>query len=346
MMPMIRLAAVLAVSLGVLSGTRGDDAEPSTREAIDSAYRAAVLQADRLHLQRLAKLAATQPKDEAARTYEDLFRSAIGRGLPVEVEAAADRVLAGEDAPARVQFLAHVVRVFARVDRGAYRESLDAVLAAARAGRAEGGKAGAVLPAETRLSLVDSYFQKLVRAGQFGLAKEAMEAIAGSAEHPAVRDLAANRLRQVSLVGKPAPPIEGKDVDGRAVKLADMKGDAVLVVFWATWNVPDAQNVAILARLHDANRAKGFRVIGVNLDALQEGGTPAEAVAAGVRRFLLNYNVPWPTLIDAPGEGGIATAYDVTQVPSSYLIGRDGKVVDLMLSPANLEAAVTKALAR
>ena len=63
-------------------------------------------------------------------------------------------------------------------------------------------------------------------------------------------------------------------------------------------------------------------------------------------RFLLDYNVRWPSLINGPGDRDYAATYGITEIPANVLIGRDGKVIQLDLNRSNLERAVAKAVGR
>jgi hypothetical protein len=96
--------------------------------------------------------------------------------------------------------------------------------------------------------------------------------------------------------------------------------------------------------LEAAYRGKGFRIVGINLDMMQDGGVSAESVTPNVRRFLVDHNVRWPNLINSPGDRDYAKAYGVTEIPANALIGRDGKILRLDLGGADLEAVLAKAL--
>ncbi len=128
------------------------------------------------------------------------------------------------------------------------------------------------------------------------------------------------------------------------MRLADSKGDVVLVVFWATWCAPNAEEAERLGVLEAAYRGKGLRILGINLDPMQDGGVPAESVMPNVRRFLVDHNVRWPNLLNGPGDRDYAKAFGVTEIPANALIGRDGTVLHLDLTAATLEPAVAKAL--
>ena len=331
---------------------KGAGPEAAGRESVESInadHDREVARLERRRLERLARLAAQQSKAEADKTYEAYFRLAIAKSLYRDAEPVAERVIQGRQSSPQVTALAALVNVVAEADRGADQESLNslAALVAAR-GQAGGGGAPAVvpLPASTRLSLVDAYYQRLVRDEQFDIARQAMQLIRDRAESRAVKDFAAGRLRRLEMIGKPAPPIDGTDLDGRPVRWAGYRGEVVLVVFWASWCLPNAQEVPWLERTYAAHGGRGFRILGINLDTAQEGGQDPRAVLPNVRRFVLDYNVRWPSLLNGPGPRDYAAAYGITEIPSSVLIGRDGTVIGLDLNPANLERAVAKAVGR
>ena len=161
---------------------------------------------------------------------------------------------------------------------------------------------------------------------------------------PAVKDFLSSRLKRIDLVGKPAPPIQGTDLDGKEFNLAAQKGKAVLLVFWASWSQPDAAQVEWLEQVESAFRDKGLKVVGINLDTQEDGGQKLETVLPNIRRFLLDHNVPWPTLVNGSGDHDYAAAYGVSDIPANVLIGPDGTVVQIDLSRRNLEPVVSRLL--
>jgi thiol-disulfide isomerase/thioredoxin len=200
------------------------------------------------------------------------------------------------------------------------------------------------LPISSRLTLANIFVERLIQTGHYDVARRALTMIRDSAREPELKSLAEARLRQVDLVGKPAPAIVGTTVDGKPLRLADLKGDVVLVVFWASWCLPNAEQAERLGVFEASHRGKGFRIVGINLDAMQDGGVPAESVMPNVRRFLVDHNVRWPNLVNGPGDRDYARAFGVTEIPANTLIGRDGTVLRLDISEADLEAALAKAL--
>src|SRR5262249_41518264 len=152
------------------------------------------------------------------------------------------------------------------------------------------------------VSICDAYYQRLVHAGQYETARKALRMALDQAEQPTLRDFLTSHLDRVDRVGKPAPALQGTDIDGKPFDLAASKGKVVLVVFGASWCVPWAGGVEWIDRAYTASRDRGLQVVGVNVDALQDGGQKLETVLPNVRRFLLDHNVRWPTLVSGAGD--------------------------------------------
>jgi peroxiredoxin len=320
-------------------------------DAINADYHREVQKLERIRLERIGQLASTQPKDQAEVTYKDFFQLAIAKGLYVEAEPVAQRLIQAGDSTANLHTLAILVNIVAEAERGAYDESLQSLAAAVaqkgRQPRAPGEPAGDLgLPASSRAAIVEAYYQRLIRGDQYEVARKAMKLVAENAESPAIRDLAARRTRQLDLIGRTAPPIVGVDLDGKPFRLEDTRGDVVLVVFWATWCLPVAHEIPWLEEAYRTFHGRGFRIVGIDLDASQEGHTDPKLVLPGVRRFLLDYNIPWTTLINGQGDQDLTRAYSVAEIPANVLIGRDGKIVHLDLVGPKLDKAVAEAIAK
>jgi thiol-disulfide isomerase/thioredoxin len=360
----VRIAAIVVASLCPWRGAAlaqraaGGDPAPAgarageggeTCQSINDDYNRQLLQIERQRLDRLANLAARQAPRDAAETYESLFRLAIANNLFAEADPAADRVLkATGGASPVVRFLAETINLIAAADRGAYDESLADLRRLVGAGVKRGPAAApsALLDTPSLLAICGAYYQRLIQGERFDVARKAFQLLEQEAASPDVQEFSRHRIRQLDLIGKPAPPIQGRDIDGRPVDLAGLKGDVVLVVFWASWCLPNAAEIAWLDQVYEANRDRGFRIVGINLDTLQNGGMKLEAVMPGVRSFLLNHNVRWPNLVNGEGPQDYAAAYGATEIPTNVLIGRDGTVMHLDLSRKNLAQVVARAVGR
>jgi len=121
---------------------------------------------------------------------------------------------------------------------------------------------------------------------------------------------------QLPRVHKPAPDFSLPRLRGGRLRLQDMRGKVVLMHFWATWCAPCRHEMPQIESLWRRHRASGLMVLGVNVDR----GNPN-----GVRDFIHERDVTFPVLLDPKGE--VRNRYEVRALPTSYIIGRDGKII-------------------
>jgi len=114
--------------------------------------------------------------------------------------------------------------------------------------------------------------------------------------------------------GGPAPALALNDLNGRAHRLSDYRGQVVLVNFWATWCEPCRDEMPSIQNLKVKLAGKPFAVLAVNLDEPE----------SRIRRFLSQANVDFTVLLDP--ERRAAKAWDARILPASFVIGPDGRV--------------------
>jgi peroxiredoxin len=137
-------------------------------------------------------------------------------------------------------------------------------------------------------------------------------------------------------VGDSAPDftVESADAARKPVKLSSLKGDVVLIDFWATWCGPCIESMPSIENLHRTYADKGLRVLGISNEAR---GT--------IDKFTVGRPHTYPLYIDSTSSAW--NAYDVSQIPLVIVVGRDGRIV-YSGHPAHaqeLEQVVQKALA-
>lgn len=123
------------------------------------------------------------------------------------------------------------------------------------------------------------------------------------------------------LIGRPAPTFSLERLDGGRVSLSDLRGQPLVINFFASWCVPCRQEHAELTM---ASRLLGDRARFLGVIYEDE----PDAIRAWVR------HQAYPTLID-PG-GRMAIAYGVYGVPETFFIGADGVIVDKVKGPVDL----------
>lgn len=127
------------------------------------------------------------------------------------------------------------------------------------------------------------------------------------------------------------------DLDGRPIRLADLRGKAVWLNFWATWCPPCQQETPILRELAERYRERGLVVVAV---AVQE--TTVDDVRAYAARYGLKHTIGFDT------SGHVFRRYRVFGLPTQFFVGPDGiirsvgKVVDMAGAVARIEAILPK----
>lgn len=124
-----------------------------------------------------------------------------------------------------------------------------------------------------------------------------------------------------------APDFAVPDLAGQAVRLSAYRGQVVLVNLWATWCPPCRDEMPSMERLHQRLRERGFVLLAVSQD---EGG------AAVVKPFVEQMQVTFPVLVDPQGEVG--KKYGVWGFPESFLVDREGRIVDRVIGPRDWAA--------
>ena len=116
-------------------------------------------------------------------------------------------------------------------------------------------------------------------------------------------------------VGKSAPDIEGVDLEGKPLKLADYRGKVVVLVFWGSWCGPCMAEVPHERELVERLKDRPFALLGVDCN---------EERIAGWKSAQDN-KMTWPSWHDgAESNGPIATKYRVTGFPTVYVLDAKG----------------------
>jgi len=118
----------------------------------------------------------------------------------------------------------------------------------------------------------------------------------------------------VATPGSAAPDFSLAARDGGKVRLADLKGQVVMINFWATWCGPCRQEMPLLAQLNTKYEPLGFTLLGVNVE-------PDSAAAV---TWLKGMPVTFPILFDT--DSTVAGSFGVEGMPSTVFVDRKGQV--------------------
>ena len=211
-------------------------------------------------------------------------------------------------------------------------------------------------------------FNSLLRAGEQALPvheavverlpKEAASYITYSTYITQLRQqIAFQRSQQLIKPGQPAPNLELTGPNGENVNLADLKGQVVLLDFWAAWCGPCRRENPNVVKVYDRYKDRGFTIYSVSLDGVRPEQaarfTPEELAEATE-----NQRKKWVAAIEQDGLswpnhgselkfwGGEASAkYGVQAIPATFLIDREGKIAEIGLrGAADIEQALQKVL--
>lgn len=124
-----------------------------------------------------------------------------------------------------------------------------------------------------------------------------------------------------------APPLNLSSTTGERVDLGALRGQVVLVNFWATWCPPCRAEMPAVDRLYSANRDAGLVVLAVN----------QQEDPGAVRAFAAQFNLSFPILLDP--DGTVNARYNVTALPTSFFIDRKGIIRNVVIGPMTREQA-------
>jgi peroxiredoxin len=114
---------------------------------------------------------------------------------------------------------------------------------------------------------------------------------------------------------KPAPEFSLSDLEGKAVRLSDLRGKVVLLDFWATWCEPCKDEIPQFVGLQDRYRDQGLVVLGVSMD---DSPDPVKKFYA---QYKMNYPVVMGTAKTGDDYGGILG------LPIAFVLDRRGAII-------------------
>ena len=134
-------------------------------------------------------------------------------------------------------------------------------------------------------------------------------------------DGAADELARGEVVTAPAFDLDRLDQDG-TLSMAELRGKAVVVNFWASWCIPCRDEAPVLQQTYERYRDQGLVVLGVDVNDFRQDA----------RSFMRKFGLTYPVVYD--GKGSTVGKWGVRGFPETFFVDRSGKLVGERISGA------------
>lgn len=137
---------------------------------------------------------------------------------------------------------------------------------------------------------------------------------------------ACGELPDTATVGLTAPDFSLVDLEGKTWKLSDLRGQVVLINFWATWCPPCLQEMPSMENLYGSLANEPFKMLAV----LYKDET------AAAKKLTTANNFTFPVLIDPEEKTG--QAYGLTGIPETFIVDKIGVLREKFIGPVEWDA--------
>lgn len=121
-------------------------------------------------------------------------------------------------------------------------------------------------------------------------------------------------LCTIGASAETGPDFTLKSNKGKNIRLAELRGNVVMLNFWASWCAPCRKEMPLLDGLSDRYGAAGFTLLGVNVE---KDGTAGD-------KIIKDLGVKFPILYDS--ESKVSQAYNVDAMPTTVMIDKNGEI--------------------
>ncbi|MBS1662860.1 MAG: TlpA family protein disulfide reductase [Bacteroidetes bacterium] len=127
-----------------------------------------------------------------------------------------------------------------------------------------------------------------------------------------------------------------KTPEGENLRLSSLRGQVVLVDFWASWCLPCRASIPHLKELYSQYHKDGLEIVSISIDARDDAW----------RRAMAQEKMPWKQVMDSyKGTGDysdMALSYGVKMIPYTLLVDKEGKAIAINPDPGGLDKELNK----
>ncbi|MCB0794684.1 MAG: TlpA family protein disulfide reductase [Flavobacteriales bacterium] len=177
-------------------------------------------------------------------------------------------------------------------------------------------------------SVRDDLREPMAGSGFYASFRDQVDRMAKQMEAMKKQEEEMKRLSELIPVGGEAPDFTQQTPEGNSLSLSQLRGQVVLIDFWASWCKPCRMENPNVKRVYDKYHSKGFEILGVSLDRTKQAWVNA----------IEQDGLPWKHVSDLGfWNNAAAQAYGVSSIPFTVLVDKDGKVLDKGLRGQALE---------
>lgn len=125
-----------------------------------------------------------------------------------------------------------------------------------------------------------------------------------------------------------APDFSLETLEGNAITLSELQGQAVLINLWASWCGPCRQEMPAMERMYQEYADQGFTILAVN-------ATNQDSIG-NAQAFVDEHDLNFPILLDR--DGRVSDMYNLLALPSSFFVDRNGVIQEVVIGGPMAEA--------